>query len=124
MDVTGVQSYQPVSAPPPPPTPTVAVDTQVSMPVQSPQPVQESAVAGENSLVPEMLQRAVVEINSSLAAHSRHLSVSMHEATGRHVVTVYNSDTSEVVREIPPARVLDAHANMLEMAGLFVNTRG
>jgi flagellar protein FlaG len=96
------------------------------MPVQSIQSVQpsESNYAGEERLVPEVLQRAVMEINSSLAAHSRHLSVSMHEATGRHVVTVYNSDTSEIVREIPPARVLDAHANMLEMAGLFVNTRG
>jgi len=39
-------------------------------------------------------------------------------------VTVYNSDTNEVVREIPPDRVLDVHANVMEMAGLFMDTRG
>ena len=70
------------------------------------------------------LRRAVDEINSSIAIHRRHLSIRHHEASNRRIVTVYDSDTNEAIREIPPEHVLEAHANMLEMVGLFVNTRG
>ena len=125
MDVNRVSGYQ---TPPPPPMPGTGVDASASIPVQSvsPAPVQEVAapVPAENDGVSDPLRRAVSEINSSLAAHGRHLSIHMHEATGRRVVTVYNSDTNEVVREIPPDRVLDVHANVMEMAGLFMDTRG
>ena len=34
------------------------------------------------------------------------------------------AETNEAVREIPPQRVLDAHASLLELAGLFMDTRG
>ncbi|MCL2049785.1 MAG: flagellar protein FlaG [Defluviitaleaceae bacterium] len=71
----------------------------------------------------DVLDRAVNEINSSLTTYRRHLSIRYHEPTNRRIVTVYDSDTNEKVREIPPETVLDAHANMLEMAGLFVNTK-
>jgi flagellar protein FlaG len=59
-----------------------------------------------------------------MAAHSRHLGIRHHDATNRLIVAVYNSVTNEVVREIPPESVLDAHANLMEIAGLFINTRG
>jgi flagellar protein FlaG len=81
----------------------------------------ESRDRFENS---EMLTRAIGEINNSISTYSRHLSVSFHEATGRRMVTVYDSVTNEAVREIPPQRVLDAHASILELAGLFMDTRG
>jgi flagellar protein FlaG len=80
--------------------------------------------APERTDSPDVLSRAVGEINSSIAIHGRHLSVSVHEATGRRMVTVYDSVTNEAVREIPPQRVLDAHASILELAGLFMDTRG
>jgi len=72
----------------------------------------------------DSLRRAVDEINSSIAVYRRHLGIRHHEPTNRRIVTVYDSDTNEVLREIPPESVLEAHANMLEMVGLFVNTRG
>jgi flagellar protein FlaG len=70
------------------------------------------------------LERAVAELNQSLASYARHMSISMHQATGRAMVTVYNTDTREIIREIPPEKVLDAHASLMEIAGLFVDTRG
>jgi len=125
MDVNRISNYQT----PPPQISSQGVDVPTPMPVQStqtPAPVESyDASTGSNERGGgESLQRAVVEINSSLAIHGRHLSVQMHEATGRHIVTVYDSETNEVVREIPPARVLDAHANVLAMAGLLMDTRG
>jgi uncharacterized FlaG/YvyC family protein len=72
----------------------------------------------------DALRRAVDEINSSIAIHRRHLGIRHHEPTNRRIITVYDSDTNEAIRQIPPESVLEAHANMLEMVGLFVNTRG
>jgi uncharacterized FlaG/YvyC family protein len=59
-----------------------------------------------------------------MATHRRHLSIRHHEPSNRRIVTVYDSDTNEAIREIPPESVLAAHANMLEMAGIFLDTRG
>ena len=72
----------------------------------------------------ESLRRAVAAVNTSIASHMRHLSINFHEPTGRNVVTVYDSETNQAIREIPPEKVLDAHASILELAGLFVDRRG
>ena len=69
------------------------------------------------------LQRAVDSVNTSLASYQRHLSVRSHEGTGRLIVRVYDSETQEMIREIPPENVLNAHAHILELAGLFVDAR-
>jgi flagellar protein FlaG len=52
------------------------------------------------------------------------MSIDTHAATGRIMVAVYDTNTTEVIREIPPERVLDAHASLLEMAGLILDRRG
>ena len=128
MDVNRISSYQSLPQ---------GVDAPAPMPVQSPQQVSAPAPSQEASAVEmhvqdraearsggDALQRAVREINSSISMHDRHLSIRMHAATGRRMVTVYDSVTNDVLREIPPERVLDAHASMLEMVGLFMDTRG
>jgi uncharacterized FlaG/YvyC family protein len=130
MDVNRV-----VNTPAPaPPTPTPAAPAAPATPtvqVAPPQPsITPAAPVSEGGQVTAAetsdttLRRAVSEINSAMAAHSRHLGIRFHEPTNRVVVSVYNSVTNEVVREIPPEAVLDAHANLMEIAGLFVNTRG
>jgi flagellar protein FlaG len=97
---------------------------------QTPAPLTPPVVQPEADHAPEtavqgaQLERAVTELNSSLAIHARHMSIGNHAATGRTMVTVYNTETSEVIREIPPQRVLDAHASLLEMAGLLIDRRG
>jgi flagellar protein FlaG len=121
MDVnrTGAGYAAPTSgsgevAPPPPPMP---------IPGSSGGAASEFP-AGDHVETTETLRRAVGEINASMATHGRHLSIEFHEPTGRRMVTVYDSETNEAIREIPPQRVLDAHANLLELAGLFVDSRG
>jgi len=128
MDVNRVANYQPVAPPPPPVAPTGGAEAAAPVaPVRveaAPQPVEASYNVERIEATIEQLERAVAEINQTISSYQRHLSVSLHQATGRHMVTVYNTDTSEVIREIPPQRVLDAHVNLLEMAGLMLDTRG
>ena len=119
MDVNRVASaYQTPAAP--------AVSESAPLP---PQPVQQAAPqyevrTPEGSEGVDTLRRAVASVNTSIASYSRHMSINFHEATGRRIVTVYDSETNQPVREIPPERVLDAHASILELAGLFMDHRG
>jgi len=87
-------------------------------------PVTSARESGSERKEPNVLNRAVDSINSSIEVHGRHLGIRYHEPSKRRVVTVYDSETNEVIREIPSEKVLDAYANMLEMLGIFVDTRG
>jgi flagellar protein FlaG len=117
MDVNRIgNGYQPAQSAPTPGSGEFAPAPPASASVES-----SRSASGESS---DILRRAVNEINSAMATHGRHLGIRHHEPTNRRIVTVYDSDSNEVIREIPPERVLEAHANMLEMAGLLVDTLG
>jgi len=125
MEITRI-GYQPAPAPAPvqggldAPAP-VDVQSVAAAPV-SPTPQNAGYERLERDI--DILQRAVDTLDAAVSGYNRHLSVRMHEATGRRVITVYDSASNEVVREIPPESVLNAHASMLELAGLLVDTRG
>jgi|GEM_PF-733418 len=116
----------PAPATPAAPTPPVVsaspVEYAPNFPATAPAPTTEADLYNGDREV--RLERAVTELNHSLTPHTRHMSVGRHEATGRTMIRVYNTTTAEVIREIPPERVLDAHASLLELAGLFMDTRG
>jgi flagellar protein FlaG len=134
MDVSRINGngYSAPAPPPPPspgsgefaPAPPTPLPQESSAPVVTESRGSERAERAERTESRDSLQRAVGEINSSVAIYRRHLGVRFHEPSGRRVVTVYDSDTNEAIREIPPESVLEAHANMLEMVGLFMDTRG
>jgi flagellar protein FlaG len=131
MDVTrvngnGYQAPTPAPAPmpgsgefAPAPPPTTPAPAPVPVPTGEGRPAERERTESRDTL-----RSAVDGINTSIASHRRHLDIRFHEATNRRIVTVYDSETNEAIREIPPERVLEAHANMLEMVGLFMDTRG
>ena len=103
---------------------------QPQAPVQQP-PRQEMDQAqlserrqGDEAGSQDPLIRAVKAVNTSLAPDMRHISINFHQPTGRTMVTVYDSETNQAIREIPPEKVLDAHAGLLELAGLLMDARG
>ena len=84
------------------------------------QRTEEPEFVGERQLN-NMMNRAINEANRRLAPTRSELRVSVHEATNNFIVVVKNSDTGDIIREIPPERVLDALASAWELAGLFVD---
>jgi len=98
-------------------------------PAPPPPEVKTSVVANERDVYierdesPNLLKHAVSEINKHIANYKRHLEIRHHEPTNRRIVTVYDSDTNEAIREIPSEKALEAHATMLELVGLFVDKR-
>lgn len=74
--------------------------------------------------VPEkMLNDAIERVNKALAGTYRRFEYSIHEGTKDIMVKVIDTETNEVIREIPPEKILDLVAKLWELAGLFVDER-
>jgi len=66
---------------------------------------------------------AIEKANKSLALTSTRFEFFIHEGTKEIMVKVIDEDTDEVIREIPPEKILDMVAKMWEMLGLFVDEK-
>lgn len=71
------------------------------------------------------LDAAVESINKTLDVFDRGLKFSVHEDTNRIMVKVINRSKfeEEVIREIPPEKILDMMAEMLDIIGLLIDRR-
>lgn len=66
---------------------------------------------------------AIERATRAILGGNRKFEFSIHEKTKQIMIKVINSDTNEIVREIPPEKILDMVATMWEMAGLIVDER-
>nr|WP_303740661.1 flagellar protein FlaG [Lutispora saccharofermentans] len=66
-----------------------------------------------------MIERA----NKAITGATCSFEYSIHESTKQIMVKVINRDTKEIIREIPPEKILDMVAKMWEMAGILVDER-
>lgn len=66
---------------------------------------------------------AIERANDALSVANRKFEYSIHEETKEIMVKVIDSETDEVIREIPPEKILDMVAKMWEMAGILVDER-
>ncbi len=85
------------------------------------------AVQTDKEVAPDKIKAAVDDLNKTVKQaspmHHTQLSFKYHEDTNRISITVTDSDTDEVIREIPPEKTLDMLAKAWEMAGLLVDER-
>ncbi len=66
---------------------------------------------------------AIEKANKAISGVYRRFEFSIHEVTKQIMVKVIDVETNEVVREIPPEKILDLIAKIWEMAGLIVDER-
>lgn len=65
----------------------------------------------------------IEQANNKLRMAKTGLDFKYHEATKRVSITVYDKDTKEIIREIPPEKSLDMLEKMWELAGMVVDDR-
>lgn len=79
--------------------------------------------AGEE-VASETLARAVLDLNEYVQSLNRDLQFSIDEKTGRTVIKVLDSETKEVIRQIPPEEVLSLARNLHESgAGVILRVK-
>jgi flagellar protein FlaG len=66
---------------------------------------------------------AIEKANKAIMGSNRKFEFSIHEGTKEIMVKVIDSETEEIIREIPPEKVLDMVARLWEMAGIIVDER-
>jgi len=71
----------------------------------------------------KVVSEAVDKMNKVLEGSNRRFEFSVHEKTHGIMIKVIDEITGKVIREIPPKKILDMIANMMEMAGLLVDER-
>ena len=71
----------------------------------------------------EHIQKLVDEAQSVLQRVNGQLTFKVHEGTGRILVQVVEKETKEVLREIPPEKMLDVIAGIWQWSGIAVDRK-
>lgn len=70
-------------------------------------------------LDPDDVEDAVERINENAQMVSRDLEFSVSDESGRIIVTVRDSNTEEVIRQIPPEKLMAVAESLDEVRGLL-----
>ncbi|SHH84535.1 flagellar protein FlaG [Caloranaerobacter azorensis DSM 13643] len=85
--------------------------------------VETSSTDEQKNVNEEELIRAIETVNKSVKIYDRRLEFSVHEKTKEIIVKVIDTNTDEVIREIPPEKILDMVAKLWEMVGILVDEK-
>lgn len=70
---------------------------------------------GKSNHNPDVLQEAINTANKAMKLSNYHLQFKLHEGSGRYQVKVIDSETEQVIREIPPENLLEFSAMIKKM---------
>jgi flagellar protein FlaG len=71
----------------------------------------------------EDLEEQVEKINTAAQTFNTGLRFRIHEESERVMVEVVDLDENEVIKEIPPEKILNMVAQIQNIIGLFIDTR-
>lgn len=80
-----------------------------------------------NEYTPEelkQLEKKVDELNQQLLGRDTKLQFEIHERTGQTVVRLVDIQTDELVKEIPPTKMLDVIGKIWDDMGIAVDRKG
>jgi flagellar protein FlaG len=69
------------------------------------------------------MNEAINDANKVLSIVNRGMEFSIHEETGRTLVRIVDKNTDEVIREIPPEKLLDMLAKIWKAVGLIIDKK-
>lgn len=89
------------------------------------QPVVEvkSTESEEQENIKDKLLKAVDVVNEFLGVNNSSSKFVFHDGLDRYYVTIVDRDTDEVIKEIPPKKLLDAFYEMQKMVGMIVDEK-
>lgn len=95
-----------------------------SVPAQGKNTFEDSRDEFQRSKVTEQEVIATIEAaNHEFRLVNTRFEFSIHEQTKAIMVKVIDEDSNEIIREIPPEKILDMVAKMWELAGILVDER-
>lgn len=88
----------------------------------------DASEKNETRREPELINRVELEamvdgFNDFLEPIHTSIKFEMHDKLEKYYVTVVDTTTKEIIREIPPRKMLDMYASMAEFMGLIVDKK-
>ena len=103
---------------------TKQINNQILPRTETDEKVVEKIESSEGKEVTkEKLQQAVDSINEFLEVDHKASKFVLHDGLNRYYVRLVDTDTDEVIKEIPPERLLDAFYKMQKLAGMIVDEK-
>jgi len=90
---------------------------------ERPEHEQLQNIKNEKMNEPEVLQEVVEAMNDFLNPVYTSLKFELHEKLNKYYVQVIDQNTKEIIREIPPKKLLDVYAAIAEYIGLIVDEK-
>jgi len=115
-----------VSTSVPPEVEEVDIKASTSISISSETKKISSLKEAERNILPvseKFVIEAIERANRAIEGARTEFKFSIHEKTHEISVKVLDKDSGEVIREIPPEKVLDMVAKMWEMAGIIVDEK-
>jgi flagellar protein FlaG len=84
---------------------------------------QQSERNEEIQVSKKKLEEVTNKLNEFLEIQNRSLKFILHDGLDEYYVQVINSETKEVIREIPPKKLLDAFYTMQKFLGMIVDEK-
>ncbi|MFD2629164.1 flagellar protein FlaG [Oceanobacillus kapialis] len=69
------------------------------------------------------IENATTSLNEFMEPLRTNLKFELHDKLEKYYVTVIDSKTKEVIKEIPPKKFLDMYAQMAEFMGLLIDEK-
>lgn len=76
------------------------------------------------SLGDKYFNELIEKTNKKLTSQGTHLQLSIHDLSRQIVVKVVDTETDEVIKEIPPEKFIDLVYNLCRQVGLIVDEKG
>ena len=87
---------------------------------KGPTVIQSKFEVNQKSMISEEdLETAINELNQALRSRDSTVSFSIDDALGKDIVSVFNDNTGELIRQLPQKEVLSAARNIDRMIGLL-----
>ncbi|QCT04566.1 flagellar protein FlaG [Paenibacillus algicola] len=67
----------------------------------------------------QQLQKAI----DAIQGPQKTLEFSIHEKTNTVMIKVLNKETGDLIREVPPEKILDLAARMMEITGFIIDEK-
>lgn len=84
---------------------------------------EEQQAHKQDALPKEKVQKAVDALNEFMTTQNRSSKFVMHDGLDRYYVEVVDAETDEVIREVPPRKLLDAFYSMQKFLGMIVDEK-
>jgi flagellar protein FlaG len=84
---------------------------------------QQSDNNEDTEVLKKKVEQVANNLNNFLEMQNRSLKFVLHDGLNEYYVQVLNSETKEVIREIPPKKLLDAFYTMQKFLGMIVDEK-